>query len=144
MGGEVTLATFGGGGDGHAVSSAATSPATEHLIKPVLAGLPRVVRVNIRTDPSGEWLDNMLRHAVAQAAAATPGSEVILARLAEVLFAEVLRRYLLSLPDGRTGWLAGARRSGRGARAGRAASASPRTTGRSTSWRRRRASRAPR
>ena len=43
-----------------------------------------------------------------QAAAATPGSDVILAHLAEVLFAEVLRRYLLSLPEGRTGWLAGA------------------------------------
>jgi AraC-like DNA-binding protein len=50
----------------------------------------------------------MLRHAVSQAAAATPGSEVILAHLAEVLFTEVLRRYLLSLPEGRTGWLAGA------------------------------------
>ena len=78
------------------------------LLKPVLAGLPRVVRVNIRTDPSGEWLDNMLRHAVSQAAASTPGSDVILAHLAEVLFTEVLRRYLLALPDGRTGWLAGA------------------------------------
>ena len=67
-----------------------------------------MVRVNIRTDPSGEWLDNMLRHAVSQAAASTPGSEVILAHLAEVLFTEVLRRYLLALPEGRTGWLAGA------------------------------------
>ena len=78
------------------------------LLKPVLAGLPRVVRVNIRTDRSGEWLDNMLQHAVSQAAASTPGSEVILAHLAEVLFTEVLRRYLLALPEGRTGWLAGA------------------------------------
>lgn len=33
---------------------------------------------------------------------------MILAHLSEVLFAEVLRRYLLSLPEGRTGWLAGA------------------------------------
>jgi transcriptional regulator GlxA family with amidase domain len=34
---------------------------------------------------------------------------VILAHLAEVLFAETLRRYLLSLPEGRSGWLSGAR-----------------------------------
>ena len=31
-----------------------------------------------------------------------------MAHLAEVLFTEVLRRYLLRLPEGRTGWLAGA------------------------------------
>lgn len=78
------------------------------LIKPALAGLPRVVRINMRADQSGEWLENTLRHALDQVAAALPGSEVILAHLAEVLFAEVLRRYLLSLPAGRTGWLAGA------------------------------------
>ena len=80
----------------------------EEIIKPVLAGLPRVIRVNIRTDKSGEWLENTLLHAVDQAAAAAPGSRVIIAHMAEVLFAEVLRRYLLSLPAGRTGWLAGA------------------------------------
>ncbi len=105
--GRIKLASFGGGGDMTGLVCGYLACDGE-LLKPVLAGLPRVVRVNIRTDPSGEWLDNMLRHAVSQAAAATPGSEVILAHLAEVLFTEVLRRYLVSLPDGRTGWLAGA------------------------------------
>jgi AraC-like DNA-binding protein len=105
--GAIKLAKFGGGGEITGLVCGYLACDGE-LLKPVLAGLPRVVRVNIRTDPSGEWLDNMLRHAVAQAAAATPGSEVILAHLAEVLFTEVLRRYLLSLPEGRTGWLAGA------------------------------------
>lgn len=106
-GGKVAFANFGGGG---AVTGLVCGylACDGQLLKPVLAGLPRVVRVNIRTDPSGEWLDNTLRHAVAQAAAATPGSGVILAHLAEVLFTEMLRRYLLSLPEGRTGWLAGA------------------------------------
>jgi AraC-like DNA-binding protein len=105
--GKVKLANFGGGGEVTGLVCGYLACDGE-LLKPVLAGLPRVVRVNIRTDPSGEWLDNMLRHAVSQAAASTPGSEVILAHLAEVLFTEVLRRYLLALPDGRTGWLAGA------------------------------------
>ncbi len=105
--GEVAFATFGGGGPVTGLVCGYLA-CDGQLIRPVLAGLPRVVRVNIRTDPSGEWLDNTLRHAVTQAAAATPGSGVILAHLAEVLFTEVLRRYLLSLPDGRTGWLAGA------------------------------------
>ena len=87
--------------------SADTSPATRDLIKPVLTGLPRVLRVNLRSDKSGEWFENTLRHAVEQAAAARPGSAVFLAHLAEALFADVLRRYLSSLPEGRTGWLAG-------------------------------------
>jgi AraC-like DNA-binding protein len=105
--GRVALAQFGGGGARTGLVCGYLACDGE-LLKPALAGLPRVVRVNIRTDPSGEWLDNMLRHGVSQAAAATPGGEVILAHLAEVVFTEVLRRYLLSLPEGRTGWLAGA------------------------------------
>jgi AraC-like DNA-binding protein len=78
------------------------------LIRPVLAGLPRVVRVHIRNDAAGEWLENTIVHAVERASAAAPGSDVILARLAEVLFTEALQRYVTQLPPGRTGWLAGA------------------------------------
>ena len=78
------------------------------LVKPVLSCLPHVVRVHIRTDSSGELLESMIRHAVQQVASAAPGSGVIVARLAEVLFAEALRRYLVQLPPARTGWLAGA------------------------------------
>jgi AraC-like DNA-binding protein len=78
------------------------------LIQPVLASLPRIVVVGIRSDPSGAWLENMIRHAVEQAATGAPGNDVVLARLAEALFAEVLRLYLLRLPPGRSGWLAGA------------------------------------
>ena len=36
-----------------------------------------------------------------------PGADVIVGRLAEVLFAEALRRYVLKLPPQRSGWLAG-------------------------------------
>jgi AraC-like DNA-binding protein len=107
MSGRVHLADFGGGGENTGLVCGYLA-CDAQLIKPVLAGLPRVLRVNLRADPSGEWLEKTLRHAVDQASIAAPGSEVILAHLAEVLFAEVLRRYLLSLPEGRSGWLAGA------------------------------------
>ncbi len=105
--GKLALANLGGGGPvtGLVCGYLACDGA---LLRPVLAGLPRVVRINLRSDPAGDWLDNTLRHALEQGAARTPGSDVILAHLAEVLFAETLRRYLLSLPQGRTGWLAGA------------------------------------
>ena len=107
MSGRIALGEFGGGGEYTGLICGYLACDAD-LIKPVLAGLPRVVRVNIRTDKSGEWLENTLLNAVDQAAVNAPGSRVILAHLAEVLFAEVLRRYLLSLPAGRTGWLAGA------------------------------------
>ncbi len=80
----------------------------ERLIRPVLAALPHVVRVHIRNDRAGEWLENSIVHAVERAAAAAPGSDAILGRLAEVLFAEALQRYVSQLSAGRTGWLAGA------------------------------------
>lgn len=107
MTGELFLGQFGGGGEKTGLICGYLA-CDAQLIQPVLAGLPRAVRVNIRSDKSGEWLENSIRHAVDQAVAKAPGSSVILAHLAEVLFAEVLRRYLLSLPTGRTGWLAGA------------------------------------
>ena len=107
MSGQVHLAEFGGGGEETGLVCGYLACDAE-LIKPVLSGLPRVLRVNLRADKSGEWFENTLGHAVEQAAAARPGSAVFLAHLAEALFADVLRRYLSSLPEGRTGWLAAA------------------------------------
>jgi hypothetical protein len=54
--GRIKLASFGGGGELTGLVCGYLACDGE-LLKPVLAGLPRVVRVNIRTDPSGEWLD---------------------------------------------------------------------------------------
>lgn len=104
--GQLSLSEFGGAGErtklicGYLVCD-------ERLIQPVLVGLPHVLRVHIRNDAAGQWLENSIRHAVNQATNPTPGSAAVLARLAEVLFAETLRRYVLQLPEGRTGWLAG-------------------------------------
>jgi AraC-like DNA-binding protein len=97
---------FGGGGEpSHFICGYLGAEAG--LIQPLLAGLPRVVRVHLRTDGAGEWLEKSICHAVERASVAAPGSDVITARLAEVLFAEALQRYLQQLPPGRTGWLAG-------------------------------------
>ncbi|HET9865418.1 MAG TPA: AraC family transcriptional regulator [Steroidobacteraceae bacterium] len=105
--GKLTLASFGGGGEETGLVCGYLA-CDKQLLKPVLAGLPRVLRVNLRVDKSGEWFENTLRHAVEQAANAAPGSAVFVAHLAEALFADVLRRYLASLPETRTGWLAAA------------------------------------
>lgn len=80
-----------------------------HVSRPILSGLPPVFKVNIRTDHSGLWLENSILHLVEEAASGRIGSEAMLAKLSEALFVDTLRRYVASLPEQQTGWLAGAR-----------------------------------
>ncbi len=80
-----------------------------HLSRPILSGLPQVFKVNVRADASGHWLETSILHLVEEAASGRVGSEAMLAKLSEALFVDTLRRYVDSLPDHHSGWLAGAR-----------------------------------
>jgi transcriptional regulator GlxA family with amidase domain len=71
--------------------------------------LPPLIKVNIRDDASGQWLENSLKFSVAHAANSEAGTDATLTKLSEVLFVETLRRYVRGLPEGETGWLAGTR-----------------------------------
>jgi transcriptional regulator GlxA family with amidase domain len=64
--------------------------------------------VNVRADLSGQWLENSLKFSVTEAANREAGSSAMLAKVSEVVLAETFRRYVRELPDGQTGWLAGA------------------------------------
>jgi len=79
------------------------------LSKLFLAGLPPVFKINIRSDASGQWLENSIRFSVGEASSSRSGGEAVLAKLSEALFVETLRRYIAQLPEEQTGWLAGAR-----------------------------------
>lgn len=79
------------------------------LARNFLQGLPPIFTVNIREDPSGQWVENSLRFAVAEALADRAGANAMLAKLSETVFTETVRRYVRTLPDTETGWLAGAR-----------------------------------
>lgn len=74
-----------------------------------LGGLPPLMKVTIRDDDSGRWLENSLRFSVGEAAAHREGADAMLAKLSEVVFAETLRRYMRMLPPEQTGWMAAAR-----------------------------------
>jgi AraC-like DNA-binding protein len=74
-----------------------------------LGGLPPLIKVNIRDDSSGQWLENSLKFSVTEAANREAGASAMLAKLSEVVFAETLRRYARDLAEGQTGWLAGSR-----------------------------------
>ena len=56
---------------------------------------------------AGAWLMTTLGYLLAEIAEAQPGYRAVLARLAELLYVDVLRRYAHHLPVGQTGWLAG-------------------------------------
>jgi AraC-like DNA-binding protein len=73
----------------------------------LLAGLPALVRVNVRGSNAGTWLEASVRYALAEARSPRPGGAGVLAKLSEVLFIEVLRLYMNEQGEGRTGWLAG-------------------------------------
>ncbi|MGE0815545.1 MAG: cupin domain-containing protein [Vicinamibacterales bacterium] len=79
------------------------------LSRTFLSGLPPMFTVNVRQDESGRWLEQAIRSSVADGQAASAGGEAVLARLAEALFIETLRRHVAALPAGHRSWLAGAR-----------------------------------
>jgi len=73
---------------------------------PLLAALPR--RMHMR-GMSNAWIGGFARQLTEESAFARAGSDSILTRLAEVMFIEVLRRYVDELPPGQGGWFAGLR-----------------------------------
>jgi AraC-like DNA-binding protein len=77
------------------------------LARMLLTGLPELVKVNVRGSNAGSWLEASVRYALAEARSPRPGGAGVLAKLAEVLFIEVLRLYMNEQAEGRTGWLAG-------------------------------------
>ncbi|MDE2350212.1 MAG: AraC family transcriptional regulator [Gammaproteobacteria bacterium] len=77
------------------------------LAKLLLAGLPSMVRVNVRGSNAGLWLESSVRYALAEARSPRPGGAGVLAKLSEVLFIEVLRMHMGAQTSGATGWLAG-------------------------------------
>ncbi len=80
-----------------------------HADRMFLAGLPIMIKIDIRGDEAGAWIDHSIRHLVSSASANRPGHSVLLAKASEALFVEALRRYMAQLPPEQRGWLAAAR-----------------------------------
>jgi AraC-like DNA-binding protein len=80
-----------------------------HAARLFLAGLPACIKMNVRGDGAGEWMESSIRHLLNDTASERPGRGVLLAKMAEAIFIETLRRYMEELPPEQTGWLAGAR-----------------------------------
>src|SRR5262245_29668139 len=75
---------------------------------PLLESLPSVIKAGDPAHRAG-WISQFIRFALAEAAAKHAGSESVLTKLSELLFIDVVRRYLETLPPEHAGWLAGLR-----------------------------------
>ena len=79
---------------------------SEFLFAPVFRTLPEVLVEHAGDGRVGELLASTVREIIALVDAATPGSQLMLGRLMEMLFVEVLRRHIARLPSGSQGWFA--------------------------------------
>ena len=102
------LAHYGGGGETtkFVCGYLAVDP---RLSEVFLAGLPKMMKVHVPEEPSGQWLANSIHLSVGEMSGSGAGSSLVIARLSELLFIETLRRYIRTLPPEQVGWLAGAR-----------------------------------
>jgi AraC-like DNA-binding protein len=68
-----------------------------------------MIRINSDAPGNSAWLSQFSRVAIAESRDKRAGGETILARMSEVMFIEVIRAHIESLPQRQTGWLAGLR-----------------------------------
>ena len=73
---------------------------------PLLAALPRVIKVS---DTESGALGTLVKFALTESKEPRIGGRGVLSRLSELMFVDVVRRYLETLPADRSDWLAGLR-----------------------------------
>lgn len=76
---------------------------------PLLANLPPVITAKDKPGSGSGWLGQFIRAAVFESANKRAGGESVLAKLSELMFIEVVRQQLETLPPEQAGWLAGLR-----------------------------------
>ena len=76
---------------------------------PLLETLPPVIKAGDPRNDGGGWIGNFIRFAITETADKRAGSESVLTKLSELMFIDVVRRYIATLPPGQSGWLAGLR-----------------------------------
>jgi AraC-like DNA-binding protein len=76
---------------------------------PLLETLPRVLHVRGTGEKKGSVLRRLVELAVEESMSPQSGSDCVLSRLSELLFVEVVRSYVASLPPENIGWFAGLR-----------------------------------
>jgi AraC-like DNA-binding protein len=80
---------------------------TQDDFNPLLATLPRMLRLDISKAASRDWVETSVRFAAAELARGRLASSQVMSRLSEVLLVEAVREYISKLGDREQGWLKG-------------------------------------
>lgn len=99
----------GGGGPDRARVICGFLGCDERPYNPLLTALPSVIHLPAAGSHATGWLTTLVHIAVSETGGARPGGENVLARLSELMFVEMVRRYIETLPPAHSGWLTGLR-----------------------------------
>ncbi len=80
---------------------------TQDSFNPLLATLPRILRLDISKAASRDWIETSVRFAAAELMGGRLASSDVMSRLSEVLLVEAVREYIATLGDRDHGWLRG-------------------------------------
>jgi AraC-like DNA-binding protein len=103
----------------HVLNETAGGPESCHFVcgylgcdmrpfNPLIESLPRLFHARASAASQG-WLSSLLRTAVDETDDAGAGREIMLAKLAELIFVDVLRKYVSELEEHSRGWFSGLR-----------------------------------
>ncbi len=79
----------------------------ESLHNPLLAALPLLIHIRGEAGRLLPWLSTHLEALEGEIVSDLPGRQIVLTRLAEILFVQTVRAYLIQLPEQQGGWLRG-------------------------------------
>lgn len=105
--GGLARINYGGGGAGTHIVCGFIGSEVRH--NPLVANLPKVLKLNARDGAADDWIESSFRFAASELMTGRAGSETVLSKLSELLFVEAMRRYIATLPADRRGWLCGLR-----------------------------------
>lgn len=99
----------GGGGPDRAQFVCGFLGCDARPFNPLLDALPKLLHVNRPIGDPSDLLDRLIDLTLAEAQINRAGGECLRLGLSELIFVEVLRRYLSTIDADRTGWLSGLR-----------------------------------
>jgi len=103
-GGLAQISHGGGGETTHLVCGFLSS---EDLYNPLIAALPRMLKLDVEQGASRDWVDATVRFAARELTEGRFASSSVMSRLSELLFVEAVRQYSATPGDQDAGWLKG-------------------------------------
>jgi AraC-like DNA-binding protein len=80
---------------------------TQDTFNPLLAALPKMLKLNVSKAASRDWIESSVRFAADELVRGRLASSSVMSRLSEVLLVEAVREYASTPGDQKRGWLKG-------------------------------------